>query len=65
MVNSTILLKRNTKRIWLSIKGNPPSDQVEAFFFEVLIFLLMILMYVLKYFSIYFLKIATDLKALS
>ena len=32
MVNSTILLKRNTKRIWLSIKGNPPSDQVEAFF---------------------------------
>ena len=56
MVNSTILLKRNTKRIWLSIKGNPPSDQVKAFF-EVLIFLLMILMYVLKYFSIYFLKI--------
>ena len=56
MVNSTFLLKRNTKRIWLSIKGNPPSDQVEAFF-DVLIFLLMILMYVLEYFSIYFLKI--------
>ena len=34
MVKSTILLKRNTKRIWLSIKGNPPSDQVEAFFWS-------------------------------